>query len=354
MEKKRPGRSRAKQPLYVNPVIVREPLLGDPEANAEPTTPRVAGWLYLFYLILVVAPLFHLRTVVLLYQQVAMFFDESSATWLVFAADALMRAGLSVLGLLVARGLVSGRPKVVQLAKRYLLATFVFVILSNVLPFVLPMPELARMSLLLTVWGPTLTCVFWVAVWSAYLRQSKRVRETYGGQEARAVSTAIASRGESRIWRGVATIVVFVWTLMTVLLLWNIHNENSLFRELKDSDRWRWESLGDDSNEAAEYALRARISPAELLATFEDETLFNAAGRVLEMDGYLTALGDRCQERDQQVIAKLILDAQRRDSAEIKPSDVAKALIAATEREPRRSVKCSDLIEDLPVVQPST
>lgn len=350
MDKKRPRRSRAKLAPSEFPVEVEQVHV----AETAPTAPRVVGWLYLFYLILMVAPLFHLRTIVLIYQQVAMFFEVSPATSWLFVADVVIRLGLSAFGIFVARGLVSGRANVIRSAKRFLLATFVFAVLSNVVPFFVPMPAVARTVFLLTVWGPSVTCFAWVVIWSAYLRWSRRVRETYGEHEVAGSDRVVTSNAGSRLWRGVATVMVFVWTLYTILLLVNVYNENGLFRRLKDSDRRIWELLGDESNEAVEFVLQGESSPAALLASFEDETLFNATGRVLEMDERLTFLGDRCEEREALVIARLILDTQRRAEAEIKPSTVADALVAAVEGQSRRTVKCAELLETLPFEQPPT
>jgi hypothetical protein len=150
---------------------------------SDPTEPRlkgVGGCLLFFSLSLTVFnPILALSSIVVRYTELSQYFAQFPNLALITDIDAFLTVGMIAFSIYAGTGLWFIRPGAVQMAKKCLLCSLGWVVVTSLLPFLAGFSSAGNKAMVMPALRSITRAVIYVAFWYLYLNRSERVRCTY-------------------------------------------------------------------------------------------------------------------------------------------------------------------------------
>lgn len=150
-------------------------------SNAEEKYKGVGGWLLFFCVgLTILSPLRGAFALIQGYNQSNPYFDRFPGLRTLTMIDMPVSIALMGFSIYAGVGLWSIRPGAVRTAKRFLIVTLVYLVVSSFfLPFIVELPERATSAMLPEIVKGFFQGLVFVVIWLMYLNKSRRVKATY-------------------------------------------------------------------------------------------------------------------------------------------------------------------------------
>jgi uncharacterized protein DUF2569 len=140
----------------------------------------VGGWLLLFCIILTIFfPLSTLFYLTMNFDEARSYFNLLSKLETFTYIDIVLRTGLIVFSIYTGAALWSIKKDAVQLAKKFLIYTLVYGIISSTFPILIYSPTFVDGTMVLQIIIHIIRSIIFFRIWTSYLNKSKRVMNTY-------------------------------------------------------------------------------------------------------------------------------------------------------------------------------
>ena len=128
-------------------------------------------------------PLGTIASFIASYSAGSQLFDSFPGLRAITVIDALLSSGLMAFSVYAGVSLWRIKPGAVDTAKRYLWCALAYCAVASLLPFMAGLPSEVDGNMIAEVFKNAIRMVAYVAIWSAYLNKSKRVKATFASAQ---------------------------------------------------------------------------------------------------------------------------------------------------------------------------